>query len=129
MQCLSLILDCLSICIEELREAADIVRCIANVVYWVTSGCMTAQMFYELDPTKQAAGAPPMQEMHRQDQQPAKTGANLAGAQIPTAQPVHTNQPPQIPVQATPVQASYPYGQQQQQQGAQAPYPANMTKS
>ena len=128
MQCLSCVLSCLAICIEELRDAAEIVQIIAQIVYMVTTGCMTAQMFYELDPSKQAAGAPPLQEMTRQDQQPAKTGANLAGSEIPMAQPVHGSGPPQIPVQATPVQATYPHAQQGQQT-TQAPYPANMTKS
>jgi hypothetical protein len=48
LQCLSCIVSLLAICIEELREASDIIRFIAHLVFYITSGCMVSQMHYEL---------------------------------------------------------------------------------
>merc|ERR1712232_388893 len=96
MQCLSLILSILAIFIEELRDTADIVRFIANLVYLIVSGCMTAQMHHELDerlgPGQNApkpARAPPgvgdmdrginMQQQQQQQQQQSE---------VPIATPV-----------------------------------------
>mmetsp|Transcript_16145 Transcript_16145/g.19241 ORF Transcript_16145/g.19241 Transcript_16145/m.19241 type:complete len:287 (-) Transcript_16145:71-931(-) len=124
MQLLSCICDLLSICIEELREAAAIIRCIANIVYCVTSGCMTGQMFYELDEGKgpygaPGGGAPPQQTMHAADVSGAKPAQGVQMQGISQQQVQHPYNPPvsaqaepvsvqggQIPVaQATPVAA------------------------
>ena len=71
MQCLSIILNLLSICIEELRDAATIVDIIAKIVFYCTVGCMTAQMnaelaFRESNPTGGGqSNAPYVQGMER----------------------------------------------------------------
>ena len=43
------ICDILAIFIEAFRNAADLMRCIANVFFYSMMGCMTAQVNYEVD--------------------------------------------------------------------------------
>jgi hypothetical protein len=38
----------LSICFSQLREAAECIRLIADIVYCIVSGCMQAQTYLEL---------------------------------------------------------------------------------
>ena len=47
-QMLSCICDILSIFIRELRNLADLIRCIADIVFLTISGCATAQVVHEL---------------------------------------------------------------------------------
>ena len=49
VQCLSCICDCLAMCNEDFKDAADCVDTIATQVFFCVAGCMTAQMFLELD--------------------------------------------------------------------------------
>lgn len=51
VQCLAIIIDIAAAIVgsEELRQARQIVDFIAHVVFWMLSGCMTAQMHYELN--------------------------------------------------------------------------------
>mmetsp|Transcript_30057 Transcript_30057/g.47769 ORF Transcript_30057/g.47769 Transcript_30057/m.47769 type:complete len:215 (+) Transcript_30057:44-688(+) len=98
MQCLSFILSMLSICISELRDAAFIVEIIAKIVYYLTVGCMTAQMHTELEfragnSLTNSGQAPQQLEMQRE---------------APAYQ-----QPPPVP---TPVPAPAPSREQYQQQ-------------
>jgi hypothetical protein len=71
VQFLSCILNLLSMCISELRDAAFVIDVIAKIVFYCTVGCMHAQASVELDFREaQAAGqpqqaAPMMQEMIR----------------------------------------------------------------
>jgi hypothetical protein len=48
MQCFSCVLNIAAIFIEELQDAADCIDIIASLVYCATSGCMVAQMNYEM---------------------------------------------------------------------------------
>lgn len=58
MQILSCVLNLLAICIEELRDAAQIVDLIAKIVYMITFGCMAAQMKSELEFREKQGQAP-----------------------------------------------------------------------
>lgn len=48
MQCLACILDVLSIFIEQLKDAAQLVECIADLVTVSVAGCMGAQIKHEI---------------------------------------------------------------------------------
>lgn len=48
LQCFSCVLNVVAIFIEELRDAADCIDVLASMVYCATSGCMVAQMDYEM---------------------------------------------------------------------------------
>jgi hypothetical protein len=48
VQLLACVIDILAIFISELREASDILNMIAQLVFHLTVGCMSAQMYYEL---------------------------------------------------------------------------------
>jgi len=70
LQCLSCIISIAALFIDGLDEAADIIQYIANLVFHITSGCMTAQVHYELfvggpPGSGVAAGAPIQDEMGR----------------------------------------------------------------
>ena len=49
IQLLSCICSLLAICIDGLEQAAEILRLIAQIVFYTTAGCMSAQMIYELN--------------------------------------------------------------------------------
>lgn len=49
IQILACICSILAIFFEELREIAECINLIADIVYYITSGCMQAQTFIELD--------------------------------------------------------------------------------
>jgi hypothetical protein len=49
IQILACICSILAIFIAELREIAECINIIADIVYMITSGCMQAQTFVELD--------------------------------------------------------------------------------
>jgi hypothetical protein len=61
VQCASCICDILACFVPEFRDAADLLRQVAQIVFCVTQGCMTAQVNYELN--QDAIGAPPAQSM------------------------------------------------------------------
>ena len=44
MQCAAMVCRCAAIVINELRDAADIMSCLADCVYYTTAGCMLAQV-------------------------------------------------------------------------------------
>ena len=44
MQCAAMICRCAAIVIRELQDAADIMTCLADCVYYTTAGCMLAQV-------------------------------------------------------------------------------------
>jgi len=128
MQLLSCVCQILAIFIEELREAADIIRIIAHLVYCATSGCMIAQMFRELDEAKgpyskvpnQSSGVPPVQTMNASDVSGSKPSAGYGGGyaggvhqQSNEAKPAPVAAQAAGPtyVQATPVAQAMPVAQ------------------
>lgn len=66
LQCLACICYVLSIILPELRDLARLVSCIADLVYALVSGCMTAQVAHE---------------QNYQDQISGNNGANIVTAQ------------------------------------------------
>jgi hypothetical protein len=48
IQCLACICHIAAVFDKNLRELAQIIDCIADLVFWSTAGCMTAQVAYEI---------------------------------------------------------------------------------
>merc|ERR1711871_1160902 len=49
IQCFSVICDILAIFMPQFRDLAQIIDCIADLVFFSTVGCMTGQVFNELE--------------------------------------------------------------------------------
>mmetsp|Transcript_14861 Transcript_14861/g.16809 ORF Transcript_14861/g.16809 Transcript_14861/m.16809 type:complete len:207 (+) Transcript_14861:253-873(+) len=68
LQLISCVCQILALFDETFRDAADIIRLIAELVFCITMGCMTAQLYYEMDESKgpfakAGHGAPDVQTM------------------------------------------------------------------
>ena len=48
VQYVACILDIIAIFVEEAREASDILNQLANLIFYTSSGCIAAQINYEL---------------------------------------------------------------------------------
>jgi len=49
LQLISCICDLLAICIRPMRNLARCVNCVADVVFHITAGCMSAQVYHEIN--------------------------------------------------------------------------------
>jgi len=66
LQLLACLASCLNICIDFEGDdcCVAVLDCIADVVFCVTSGCMTAQVYHEIE-LREKGGAPSAQAMDR----------------------------------------------------------------
>jgi len=91
LQLISCICNILAICISELREAAAIIDCIADLFTLTVAGCMGAQIKHEID--KDANGLVYVQAVAvgQPGQAPGQMGMD---PNIPVAQPAAAGAPP-----------------------------------
>jgi hypothetical protein len=104
LQILACICNILSIFIGELRQLAQLIRCVADITYCTISSCMAAQVNFEVKDGSMAGVAPTKQVMVD------GTGAPVAiiAQQPMQGQPVYVQQPQQgYPQQGYP-QQGYP---------------------
>ena len=90
LQLLSCICDCLSICVEDLREAALVIDLVADLVTCSVGGCMGAQIYHEVhnDPGIKAPGALGMERDSLTASSSAKYGTTPGATPVTIGVPV-----------------------------------------
>jgi len=99
LQIVSCICSILAIFIAELRQLAQLIRCVADITYCTISSCMAAQVNFEVADGSMAGMAPQKQVMMDGNttvvvqQQPIQGQPVYVQQSYPQGQPVYVNQP------------------------------------
>jgi len=131
MQLLACVCQILSIFCGELRELAQLIRCVADITYCTIQACFAAQINFEVKDGSMAGLAPSKQVM--MDGPVVVQTTTVVQGQPGPGQPVYVNNgqqmPPQYgqqPMQGYPAQTGQPMYAQQPMQYQQQPMQGQM---